>query len=94
MKKINWMILNIAILIEVALSYFLPFNVADNGEYKVGFPFEYLTAYNTNLEVNPMMSMHVNPLLLLANVAAIYFLIFIIRKCFAKLKKKNMGGNI
>ncbi len=89
MKKMNLTILNIAIWIEIALSYILPFNVVDDEEYLVGFPFEYLTAYNNNLDVNPLRSMHINPLIFLANVAVIYLLLVALQIACRKMKSKK-----
>lgn len=75
MKRINWKVLNCAFWIEFVLSYALPFSVHDGSQYKVGFPIPFLTFHNGIIGVNPLMSMHLNPLTLLIDGIIIYLII-------------------
>lgn len=87
MEKINWKIINCAFWIEFILSYFLPFTVRGSSQYEVGFPIPFLTIYNGSIGVNPLMSMHLNPLSLLINGMIIYLIIGLGIKAYGKLKK-------
>ena len=75
MKKINWRIVNIAFWVEIIVSYVLPFRVVNETSYTVGFPIPFITVYASQIGVNPMMSMHLNPIGLVANAAIVYFII-------------------
>lgn len=86
MKKINWKIFNLAFWIEVILSYVLPFKVIDNFQYKVGFPIPFISVYDTAIGVNPLMSMHLNPIGLLFNGVIIYFIILFAIRAYYKIK--------
>ena len=86
MKKINWKIVNFAFWLEIVLSYVLPFKIVDNFQYKAGFPIPFITVYNTELGVNPLMSMHLNPLGLLLNGLIIYLIISMCVKAYQKIK--------
>ena len=85
MKKINWKILNWAFWIEIILSYVLPFKVVDDFQYKAGFPIPFITVYNRSVEVNPLMSMHLNPLSLVFNGLIIYFIILFTMRAYNKI---------
>ena len=61
MKKINWKIFNLALWLEVIISYVVPFKVIDNFEYEVGFPIPFISVYDTAIGVSPLMSMYLNP---------------------------------
>lgn len=87
MKRINWKVLNCALWIEVVLSYVLPFSVHSASQYKVGFPIPYLTIYIGNIRINPLMSMHLNPLPLLIDGIIIYLIIGLGVKTYNKRKK-------
>lgn len=87
MKRINWKVLNCAFWIEITLSYVLPFSVHGSSQYRVGFPIPFLTIYNGNMGVNPLMSMHLNPLSLLIDGIIIYLIIGLVVKIYGKLKK-------
>lgn len=78
MKKINWKTLNFALWIEIILSYVLPFKVVDNFQYKIPF----ITVYNTEISINPLMSIHLNPLGLLLNGLIIYLIISVCVKAY------------
>ena len=86
MKKINWKTLNLAFWIEIILSYVLPFKVIDNFQYKIGFPIPFITVYNTEISITPLMSMHLNPLGLLLNGLIIYWIISVCVKAYQKIK--------
>ena len=75
MKKINWKQFNFAMWIEIVLSYLLPFQVKDNFQYQVGFPAPYLSVYDTEIGISPLMSMHLNPLGFLFDVLIIYLVL-------------------
>lgn len=92
MKKFNWRIVNVAFWIEIVLSYVLPFKVVDNFRYKVGFPLRFITVYDADIGVNPLVSMHLNPVFLLMNVIIIYFIISICAKGYHELRKV-LGGH-
>lgn len=62
MKKVNFKLLNLAFWVELVLSYVLPFRVTDDFGYQVGFPFPFIAVYDTAIGVNPLVSMHLNPL--------------------------------
>lgn len=85
MKKINWKLINLALWIEIILSYVLPFKVVDNFQYKVGTPISYITVYN-RINISPLMSIHLNPLGLLMNVIIIYLSILICVNAYKKIK--------
>ena len=89
MKKINWRILNIALWIEILLSYVLPFKVIDNFEYKVGFPIPFLSVYDTAMGVNPFISMNLNPFGFLLNGFIIYLIIVFCNKSIPRIKNKT-----
>ena len=86
MKKINWKIVNIAFWIELILSYILPFKTADNFQCQVGFPISFISVYDTSISVNPLMSMHLNPLALFVNGIMIYFIISMCLKIYKRMK--------
>ncbi|MEG0353268.1 MAG: hypothetical protein RR586_08395 [Cellulosilyticaceae bacterium] len=86
MKKINWKIFNIALCVEVLLAYILPFKVINNFEFKVGFPISFISVYDTAINHNPMMSMHLNPVALLINGVIIYFIILGIKNFIRNFK--------
>lgn len=88
MKKLNFKILNAAFWIEVALSYLLPFKVTDDFQYQVGFPIPFISVYTTEFGVNPFMSMHLNPLALLADGIIIYLIIRVCIKAYQKFRYK------
>lgn len=86
MKKINWKILNLAFWIEVVLSYLLPFKVSENFQYQVGFPIPFISVYATEFGINPLMSMHLNPLGLLFNGIIVYLIISACIKAYQKFR--------
>ena len=86
MKKINWKIVNIAFWIEIVLSYILPFKVVDDFQYKVGFPIPFISVYDTKIGVNPLMSMHLNPLGLVLNAIIIYMVVSVCMNTYQKIK--------
>lgn len=86
MKKINWKIINIAFWFEVILCYVLPFNTTDTFQYQVGFPMPFIFIYNTELGVNPLMSMHLNPLGLFANGMVLYLVITVFVKIYKRIR--------
>ncbi len=88
--KINMKILNIALWIEIILAYILPFQVVDGTRHQVGFPIQFITVYNNELGVNAFMSMHVNPLGLVLNMAIIYFAILAFIKVYKKVKMDKL----
>ena len=89
MKKINWKIVNIAFWIEIVLSYVLPFKVVDGFRYMVGFPIPFISVYNTAIGVNPLMSMHLNPLGLLFNGVIIYLVLLAVIQVYNKSKSNH-----
>lgn len=90
MKKINWRVFNIAVWTEIVLAYVLPFRVLHNGfEFQVGFPFSFLSVFDTQIGSNPLSSMAVNPFVFLLNAFAIYFVILLFIKMFAKNKSTS-----
>lgn len=86
MKKINWKIFNAALWFEIVLAYLLPFKTEDNFCYDVGYPFPFLSVYDTKLGVSPFASMSVNPVSLLGNVVIFYFIIVLALKLYHKLR--------
>lgn len=86
MKKINWKIFNVALWIEVLLSYVLPFKVIDNFEYRIGFPIPFISIYDTEIGINPFISMALNPLEFFLNGFIIYFIMMFIVKLRYKTK--------
>ncbi len=92
MKKFSLKILNLALWVELALSYILPFTITDDFHYQVGFPLPFITVYNKAIGVNPLVSMHLNPLLFLINVLLIYCVIFICVNFYKKIKIKKHGN--
>lgn len=89
MKKINWKLLNLAFWIEVILSYSLPYKVVDPFHYQVGFPFPFLSVYDTAIEISPLASNHLNPLALLLNGLIIYLVLSFIKQIYQNLKRIN-----
>ena len=88
-KKMNWKILNLALWIEIILSYLLPFKITDSSRYQVGFPIPVIFVNATELSISPFMSMHFNPLGLLFNGIIIYLLIILCIKGYQILIKKR-----
>lgn len=86
MKKCNWKILNSAFWIEVVLSYLLPFRVRNDFQYQVGVPMSFISVYDTDIGINPLMSMHLNPLALLFDVFVIYLIILVCVRSYKKFK--------
>ena len=86
MKKIKWKIFNVALWIEVLLSYVLPFKVIDNFEYKIGFPIPFISIYDIEIGINPFISMALNPLGFFLNGFIIYFIMMFIVKLRYKTK--------
>lgn len=78
--------MNLALWIEIILSYVLPFKVVDNFQYKVGTPISYITVYNNGINISPLMSIHLNPLGLLMNVIIIYLFILVCVDAYKKFK--------
>ena len=93
MKKINWKFVNIVLWIEVVLCYVLPFKTIDNFQYQVGFPIPFISVYNTELATNPLMSMSLDPLGLLANGVIFYLLISACIKTYKKIRG-NKGKQV
>lgn len=91
MKKINWKILNSAFWIELILSYFLPFKVVENFQYKIGFPIPFISVYDTAIGVNPFSSMYLNPVGLLLNAVIIYLIISLVMGGCKKLLEAKKG---
>lgn len=88
MKKTKWKALNIALWIEIILSYVLPFKIVDGFQYKVGFPIPFISVYDKKIGVNPFMSMHINPLPLLVDIVIIYSVILVCVKVCNHFKHK------
>ena len=86
MKNIDWKILNAALWIEVALSYVLPFRVIDGFQYKAGFPTPFLSIYNTEMNVSPLMSMNFNFLGFVFNGIVIYLILSFTVRLYRKRK--------
>lgn len=86
MKMINLKIVNFAFWIEIILCYILPFKTTDNFQYQVGFPIPFISVYDTPIGVNPLMSMHLNPLGLLVNGVLIYFITSVFMKIYKRVK--------
>lgn len=82
MKRVNWKIANAALWIEVILSCFLPFKITDGFQYQAGFPMSFITVYDTKIGKNPFVSMHLNPIGLLADIIVIYLILFGIVKLY------------
>lgn len=91
MKKINWKILNLAFWTEIILSYVLPFSTADQFQYTVGFPMPFLTVYSGKINVNPMLSTHLNLLGLLLNAVLLYLLFSLALSLYGRIKTKYRG---
>lgn len=89
MGKINWKTVNISFWIEIVLSYVLPFKVVDHFQYRVGFPIPFISVYNTEIGVSPLVSMHLNPLGLLANGIIIYLIISVVVRAYGKFKNSR-----
>ncbi len=89
-EKMNWKLFNLALWIEIILSYFLPFKITDSLRYKVGFPIPYLYMDNRDLDISPFMSMHCNPIGLLFNGIIIYILMIVGIKLYHRLKQKHI----
>jgi hypothetical protein len=85
-KKVNWKIMNIALWLEIILSYVLPFKVVDNFQYKVGIPIPFFTVYNTEINISPFMSTYLNPLSFIADVVIIYLVILLCVNAYQKIK--------
>lgn len=86
MKKINWKIFNTALWGEIVLAYILPFRNVDNFKYQVGFPITFISVYDSSIGINPLMSMHFNPLALFINVVILYLIISVVIKVYHKFK--------
>lgn len=89
MKAINWKLWNLALWLEIALSLVLPFRVADPGQYQVGVPFWFLKVYDKGLGVNPLMSMYLNPLLLLMDLCVLCAVLLGIQKGVQAWKSRH-----
>ena len=83
-EKINWSILNFAFWLEIILSYFLPFKITENDQYRVGFPIPFLFVNATGIRTSPFLSMHFNPIGLIVNGMIVYLIIMFIRNIFQK----------
>lgn len=86
MKKMNWKIWNLALWTEIILTYFLPFKVTDNFQYQAGFPMAFLSVWDTEPSKTLFLSMHLNPLGLLADVGIIYLFILVCVRGYHKWK--------
>ncbi|MCI8295989.1 MAG: hypothetical protein HFG22_08925 [Lachnospiraceae bacterium] len=75
MKKINWRIVNLALWLEVILSYLLPFQVTDTFQYRAGFPMPFLSVHAGSPGISPFLSMHLDPVGLLLDVTILYLAI-------------------
>lgn len=84
MKKINWKLFNLALWAEIILSYILPFQTADHFQYSIGFPVPFLSVYRTQISVNPLMSMHFNPLSFVINSLIIYWVMLCAKRLYSK----------
>lgn len=89
MRKINWKIVNCAFWVEILLSYVLPFRVVDNIRYEIGFPIRFMTVYNTEIGVTPLLSTHFNPVGFLVNGIILYFIISALVSAFRKWKQRR-----
>ncbi len=88
MKKVDWKLLNLACWVEAALCFLLPLQVTGHGfTHQAGFPFPFLSLYNTQWGWNLLQSVHVNPLWLVADVVLLYVAGKYARKWLKKLKR-------
>ena len=83
-EKVNWKIFNLALWIEIILSYFLPFRIVNDSQYQVGFPIPFLFVNAVGFGISPFLSMHFNPLGLSFNGITIHFLLIFMIKLFRK----------
>lgn len=91
----NLKILNIAFWIEIILAYVLPFKAFDNFRYEVGFPISFITVYDKKIGINPLMSMSLNPLVLVVNIFIIYVAITVCIKIYSKyINRYSLRKNI
>ncbi|MFI3116222.1 MAG: hypothetical protein R3Y12_08810 [Clostridia bacterium] len=87
MKKINWKIFNLSLLIELLLAYVLPFKVLEDFEYQSGFPFSFISIYASKIGTRPINSMYLNPFVFILNCFIIYFIIIFLTKVIKNFKK-------
>ena len=91
MEKMNWKVLNAAFWIELVLAYFMPFEVTDHFRYQVGFPIPFLSVYDGGFGINPFMSMHLNPIGLLADGMIIYLILCGCLKVYHKYRRGHIS---
>lgn len=89
MRKINWKIFNLALWIEIALSLLLPFKVTDGFRYQIGFPTPFISVYAAGFGINPLMSMHLNPLGFVFDGIIIYLIISACIKAYQKFRCRH-----
>ena len=88
MKKINWKILNVALWAELVLIYLLPFQITEHSDYLAGFPIPFLSVHAGKPGINPFMSMHLNPLGLLADGMILYLLLLACIRIYRKFRSR------
>ena len=89
-KKFSLKLFYIAFFIEMIFAYVMPFRMMDGGQAGVGFPLSFITIHDTKqLGFNPMMSMHLNPLMLLVDTIIIMAIIYGVKKLYKKYRKNR-----
>lgn len=89
MKKINWKFFNIALWSELILAYLLPFKKINEFHSQIGFPFPFISVYDTALGVNPFSSMYLNPAIFLLDGMIVYLIISYAVIVFTHIRKKR-----
>lgn len=89
MKKINWKLMNISAWTAIILAYVLPFKVVSESQNRVGFPIFFISVYDAPMNVNPLMSMHLNPVAFIANVVIFYVIMVAGIKVYHSILKKR-----
>ena len=96
MKKRNF---KLCLIISFFLSIFIPSTPVDNGilKYKYGFPFTYITIYQTGETsawffdnfFNGNAGILLNPLTIIVNAIPLYYILFYLIRLYDKIQKKR-----
>lgn len=87
-QKINWKVIHFSVYFEILISYFMPFQRIDEFQYRVGFPFPFLSIYDKPIiHRNLFLSVHIDGLRLVANLAVVYLVTVLLLKLYEKNRK-------
>ncbi|MCT4544517.1 MAG: hypothetical protein N4A63_13300 [Vallitalea sp.] len=88
--KFSKKILNYAAWITLLLTYLLPYQSTDGFATGFGYPISFLTVYDTKINRSLINTININILSFIADIGAIYIVIYLAYKISVKVKSTKM----